>query len=157
MTFVELLVDLIDCENIANIFINRSYEWKFTIKCSNCHHTHDKEIYLSETETVQGKNNRSECNFYMKCKECSHDLSINIDTKGSPYEISVDGKDKIKGRSLAKFECRNTQILKWHMEGDIHAKAYESSTIFENIDISDCWCEYDEKTSQSVMIDKVVS
>lgn len=152
MTFVELVLELSDCENIEKVNLPSDYEWAFTIMCTHCHYTHDKKIYLSLGNLVPGKNDRSEFHFYMKCKECKYDQSISILPKGSPYSVSVAGAAKAKG-TLAKFECRHVEIKTWHMEDNIHATGYESSTVFEDIDLNDCWCDFDEKSNQNVMIE----
>jgi hypothetical protein len=38
-------------------------------------------------------------------------------------------------------------LVKWIQEDDIHVKAFESGTIFKNIDINDVWCDFDEVSS----------
>jgi len=46
---------------------------------------------MNKMETVEGKNNRVSVNFYMKCKNCKYDMTININPK-STYKVNVEGK-----------------------------------------------------------------
>lgn len=86
--FLDLVVKLLDCEAIEKLYMDDGYDWCFDIQCTNCHFQHDKQIYMNRIETVEGKNNRVSVNFYMKCKNCKRDMSVNIDPN-SAYRVEV--------------------------------------------------------------------
>ena len=52
------------------------------------------------------------------------------------------------------FECRGLEPLRWHPTGDYCAEAEESGTLYENINFADGddWCEYDEKSGNSISV-----
>jgi hypothetical protein len=56
---------------------------------------------------------------------------------------------------VLKLECRGWDIVQWHPRDGWTADALESQSKWENIDLSDEWCEYDEKSEAPVGISDV--
>lgn len=56
---------------------------------------------------------------------------------------------------LATFDCRNLEIVDWDSQGQLAARAEDSSTVFEKLDLSDLWTDYDEATQNNCQIDKL--
>lgn len=52
----------------------------------------------------------------MRCKSCTHDLSIIVSEK-SPLKVEVNS-DKTSAL-FATFECRNANLIKWIYEEGI--------------------------------------
>ncbi|KAF4706631.1 hypothetical protein FOZ62_019865 [Perkinsus olseni] len=50
---------------------------------------------------------------------------------------------------LIAFECRGCEITKWHPERGYTAVS-EGGTVFDDVDLSDDWCEYDADNDAAV-------
>lgn len=77
----------LETENIEAIgFRNREeIEWKFRVECANCHEAHGKTISLFSFEVQEFPHtNVPPCNFYMKCKFCGKDMTLNVLLKNFP-------------------------------------------------------------------------
>lgn len=152
MVFLDLKISFIS-DNISQIYILPSFEWYFMIRCTNCQTDHPKEIYFSETSEFSMKKSRGSANFIMKCKDCNKDCTINVYEKSSRKIDCSDGKGN---GILATFDCRGCELRKWVVGGEgIFAKALESDKIFENVDLTDVWMDFDEKSKGNCMIDEL--
>ena len=151
MVYIDLNVSFLS-ENLSELFILPSFEWCFMIRCSNCQTVHSKEIYFEETSESSIKNSKGTANFVFKCKECGKESSINVYEK-SPRKIDCS---QGKGRGvLATFDCRGCELMKWIIcnEG-IFARGLETNKVFENVDLSDVWMDFDEKNKENCMIEE---
>ena len=54
---------------------------------------------------------------------------------------------------LATFECRGVELLTWNCQG-LTIKAKNSGTIFEDVDLTDTWVDYDENQGVNCLVDK---
>ncbi|KAF4693006.1 hypothetical protein FOZ60_011997 [Perkinsus olseni] len=50
---------------------------------------------------------------------------------------------------LIAFECRGCEITKWHPERGYTAVS-EGGTVFDDVDLSDDWCDYDADNDAAV-------
>ena len=150
MVVLDLIIEF-NCENIEKVFVERDFEWNFIVKCSSCNEEHPNVISFQEGDEVEGsKGSTSLVNFALKCKNCSREGFISF-LKDSKREV-VSKNSKAKG-SLACFDCRGIDIVQWMPKDGISAIAEESGTVFENVDFSDIWVEYDEKTQNNCQIE----
>ena len=76
----------------------------------------------------------------MKCKMCQ--FVVNLTLVKSPDHAAIT--NKTKNVLLAQFECRGCELIKWNPQ-NLFVKS-ESDQIFENVDLTDVWVEYDDKT-----------
>lgn len=67
-------------ENVEELRTNHpSYAFFLKVKCSNCGEVSDKWHDIEEDERAQGDSrNQDGFHFYMKCKLCSRENSIDI-------------------------------------------------------------------------------
>ena len=151
MVYIDLKLSFLS-DNLSEIFILPSFEWCFMIRCSHCHTDHPKEIYFTENMEVDIKNSKGTANFLMKCKECNTFSTINV------YQKSYRKINCSTGKGigiLATFDCRGCELIKWIVGNEgIFAKGLESDTLFENIDLTDLWTDYDEKSKGNVLIEE---
>lgn len=98
-------------------------------------------------------NSRGNANLVMKCKVCKNPGHITIaETKKltSSSEDDVETEEIIEG-PLVTLECRGLEILEYKAMNLLVVG--KSGSKFEDVDLSDTWCEYDEKKKVNIMCD----
>lgn len=141
MVAFDLMIRLVT-DNIKQLTINHeTFTWYFFIQCTHCKSNQPNEIYFTSSDQHEMQKGHGVANFLMKCKECKRSMSISINEK-SHFKIECEtGNDEGK---LASFDCRGCELIKWIPKEGLTFEAVESGYIFEDVDISDVWCGYDE-------------
>ena len=143
MVYYDLFLK-VDGDNVFSIHLpGTNYEWAISVKCScdevhNCNFTAEDEI-----ESDKGKGN---FNFYKKCKECKSHISLTFYEKSRGWIKCNNGFEL-----FANFDCRGCTPIDWIPSNGFLIKT-ESETIFDNVELNEDWCEYDEKSQQSCLI-----
>ncbi|XP_055390297.1 UPF0587 protein CG4646 [Condylostylus longicornis] len=139
-------------ENIEELKTNHpDYRFFFKIKCTNCGEVSDKWHDVSESERV-GQSSRvpNGFNFYMKCKICSREISVDV-VEHSNQSYTLDDSGKFK--TIVTFDCRGAEPVEFSPQTGWIAKSVENGQVFEDIDLSeDDWADYDEKNKSAVGI-----
>ena len=141
MVFLDLVLKVVS-DNVNKVRVSGSdFKWYFVIKCTQCKEEHPNEIYFTIEDQVEMTKGHGNANFMMYCKNCHMNMSIMIHNK-SKMEISCEnGNDE---EVFATFECRGCLISKWIPKEGFVVVSNESDKYFEEVDISNIWCEYDE-------------
>lgn len=130
------------------------FEYTFLIQCTSCREQHDKEITINRLEQHDLPGSRGEANFVFKCKSCGHlaNASITRTSKNYTFEDSEEGK-KV---AILDVECRGMELVKFIPQGDFQCKGAESSTKFEEIDLTEGeFYDYDDNKGEEVSITEV--
>jgi len=139
-------------ENIEELKTSHpDYSFFFKIKCTNCGEESEKWHDVTESERV-GQNSRvpDGFNFYMKCKMCGRENSIDILENSNTLYTSDDAG---KFKTIVIFDCRGAEPFEFSPRIGWIAKSVENGQVFENIDLSDDdWADYDEKNKVAVGI-----
>jgi hypothetical protein len=150
MVVFNLVLKIIS-ENIKELSVDpESFEWGFNIKCSHCFTEQPNTIYFTSQDQEEMQKGHGSANFIMKCKDCKKQISIAIYNKNvkQPFVINCEsGNDE---GVLCSFECRGCNLEKWSYKSDFIVEAIESGTIFKNVEISDVWADYDEKSGNMI-------
>ena len=89
----------------------------------------------------------------MKCKNCKNVGHISIIEEN---KITSDTEPEVPNEELKgilfTIECRGLDVLEYRAINLLVTS--KSGTKFEDADLTDTWCEYDEKTKLNVMIDQ---
>ncbi|XP_073845660.1 UPF0587 protein GA18326 [Musca autumnalis] len=139
-------------ENIEELkTCHPDYAFFIKITCTNCGETSDKWHDITESERTQlDTRNTDGFNFYMKCKMCNRENSIDIVEK-SNETYTQDDSGKFK--TIVIFDCRGAEPVEFSPRAGWIVKAAENGQTFENVDLSeDDWVDYDEKNGNSVGI-----
>ncbi|KAH8279409.1 UPF0587 protein GA18326 [Drosophila bipectinata] len=128
-------------------------DYPFFVKlvCSNCGEQSDKWHDITEAERVQqDTRNAAGFNFYMKCKMCSRENSIDIVEKtNAAYTADDAGSFK----TIVIFDCRGVEPVEFSPRAGWRVSSSENGQTFEDVDLSeDDWVEYDQKNNNSVGI-----
>lgn len=121
-----------------------------SIKETGSDETRGDIIVDKNNQEVAGQKDKSTANFVMKWKESKRDCNISIvSPKGfKPTPVSEQAFSPI-----AAFECRGCEPYEYSLEGDWEVKS-TGGTIFQGVDLSDEWTDYDEKSQCSVSVFK---
>lgn len=158
-------------ENVEELkTTHSSYTFFIKIKCTNCGESSDKWHTLAEDETTHcDSRNPDGFNFYMKCKLCSRENSIDV-LEGShgwftvflhnvivinffQFSASYTVDDSEKFKTIAIFDCRGVEPTDFSPRIGWIVKSAENGPTFDNVDLSDDdWVEYDQKNSVSIGI-----
>ena len=151
------LVVKFSTENIEKIFIanSDSFRWYLRIACYICKQEQSSEIYFTEEDEVETKGQKGFANFLMSCQECKHQMNIHV-LPDSAKSITCAESGTTSG-VFACLEFRNCEPLRWDPKAQLSAVAEESGTLFEDIDLSDFWGDYDEKGQANVTIELLSS
>jgi len=140
-------------ENAKEISIDEeNYNWCFKIECLHCHIEQPNEIYFSSNDEVEMQKGHGTANFIMKCKECKKIMTLGINNRSNknPFVLNIEnGNDE---GIICGFECRGCKITEWTPKEGINIEAYETEKIFEDVDITNEWCDYDENSQKTVSL-----
>ncbi|KAI3652526.1 hypothetical protein MP228_001951 [Amoeboaphelidium protococcarum] len=162
-----------DC--IQSIEVPNDFEFMLSIQCTSCREVHSSQVGVNRNDTVAIPNSKGEANLVMKCKFCSQLMNlskiqfIDVVTTSQPrlderYD-SVDFLDKTQVylnedaeqasfKTLASAECRNMEIKDWHLTDGFKVTC-ESGHVFDNVDLSEDFADYDETGNCPVEITEI--
>jgi hypothetical protein len=140
-------------ENIKLLKIEpSSYQWSFSIECSQCQSLQPNDVYFSTYDEVEMQKGHGTANFMMKCKECKKIMTVQI-LKNSQFTIDCESGNE--EAIFACFDCRGCILKKWNPGEGIILQSLNSSEYFENVDITDVWCEYDKTNTPCSLLEPV--
>eukprot|EP00033_Pygsuia_biforma_P001789 GCRY01002000.1.p2 GENE.GCRY01002000.1~~GCRY01002000.1.p2 ORF type:complete len:158 (-),score=33.85 GCRY01002000.1:28-501(-) len=137
-----------ELENLESIGPEgEDFRFYLDVRCNHCGEVRS-DVFIDESEKHPLMSGRGEANLVMKCKLCQRAHYMDI-IKGSvkPYTSESSGMEP-----LVVFECRGMEPVAWYPRNGFVAHAAESSTVFDDVDLSDEWAEYDEAKDQSVSV-----
>jgi len=127
-------------------------EYYVKIECANCGTPFDKHVYVSSKEEIQiGKGTT---NFLAKCKACGREITIDIlENSQKPYLLEDSGKSV----AIVGFDCRGASVLEFQPRDGFIVESEDGKLVWEEVDLSEDWQEYDEKTKATVTISNFTS
>lgn len=158
-------------ENIEELKTSHpNYTFFLKVKCTNCGEASEKWHDLTEADTVnEDSRNPKGFNFYMKCKLCSRENSIDIlpGTNGTYhiliavmlntacecclFAVSYVADDNEKLKTIVCFDCRGVEPVDFSPRIGWCVKAADGGQSFDDVDLSDDdWTEFDQKNNVSV-------
>lgn len=136
-------------ENIDKLETDADYAFFFKLTCSNCGETSEKWHDIIESERVQQDSRNSVgFNFYMKCKMCGRENSIDVVEKSN---AAYTADDTGSFKTIVVFDCRGVEPVEFSPRTGWKVQSAENGQTFEDVDLSeDDWVEYDQKNKSSV-------
>lgn len=125
-----------------------NYYYSFKVECTHCREKHPNWVGISRSEVHDIPKSKGEANFILKCRNCRRDLSISFEEPFHVYKDEHSGERQ----NLLILECRGCEIIEFQPDGEWQAEGTESGTKFPEVDLSDEWYDYDEKTQSEVSI-----
>lgn len=130
--------------------IDMDYEWTFTLQCTKCREI-TNQISFAASAIIPLHNSRGNTNFQMKCPFCKSEGSLDIEWKSvNPYLLESSGTY----HPFVIVEGRGWEPSKFHPMEGMQCKGL-GGAVFDQIDLSEDWCDYDEQKAQAVDIMEV--
>ncbi|KAM8711982.1 hypothetical protein ACLKA7_012490 [Drosophila subpalustris] len=138
-------------ENIEKLEADADYAFFLKLTCSNCGETSEKWHDIIESERVQQDSRNSDgFNFYMKCKMCGRENSMDVVEKSN---VAYTADDAGSFKTIVVFDCRGVEPVEFSPRTGWKVQSAENGQAFEDVDLSDDdWVEYDQKNNNSVGI-----
>jgi len=140
-------------ENLTSLKADgEDFRWYMKVKCLNCGEESKSYVYLTLEESHPLKGGRGEASLVSKCKLCSRDNSMDI-LRDSIGEYDADDSGQFK--RVVSFECRGMEPTDFSPRTGWSAKGAESSSSFA-VDLTEGdWCDYDERSENTVGVYEV--
>eukprot|EP00037_Helgoeca_nana_P008963 m.79034 g.79034 ORF g.79034 m.79034 type:complete len:173 (-) comp19258_c1_seq1:2361-2879(-) len=137
------------------------FRWDIIPKCGSCGEVGVNPLWVSSTQEEEVAGGRGTANVVGKCKACRQQYSVSVlNDKLATYDVADSGNFK----TIVVFECRGVELHAytpgggWQCKGWVPASEENggedklTGTDFPDVDLSDDWAEYDEKSDESVEI-----
>lgn len=139
--------------NIRRLEAAANFAFAAHFKCARCGEVPEKLRYfdweVAEMEGVLG-----EVNVALKCKECQSLGTAKIETERSSANIESQAEadeEDVVSRAIATLDCRGIEPISWST-GEDWVVYSTSNAMFEKVDITNDWTEYDEESGQAMSI-----
>ena len=138
-------------ENVASITLPPEYDFCVDVQDSAGDSTRER-VTFSAAEELELPGSRGVAHLVLKWeKGAKHAASASVEgvaIKGVTKAVSADDSDKWGG-PLAAVEARGLDLTAFHPGAGFRVVA-TSGTVYEDVDLSDDWCEFDEKGGESI-------
>jgi len=137
-----------DLENVQLVAPEQPRRWGIKFQCTSCQSISEKFTYVEESETAE--RDGGEANQIVSCKFCRARVSMNVDPKSyGAYQ------GQPQPAPIVVLELRGAEPVELDIEDLWVITAAESGETFPNADLTEDWCDYDEKGAQSVCVSGV--
>eukprot|EP00882_Tetradesmus_deserticola_P007366 GHRQ01007760.1.p2 GENE.GHRQ01007760.1~~GHRQ01007760.1.p2 ORF type:complete len:163 (+),score=60.18 GHRQ01007760.1:249-737(+) len=139
-----------DLENIGKIDVPLGHSFCIDVKESAGSETRER-VHVTAAETHDMSGSKGTANFVMKfAKDSRHECSINVmQLKGVTRAVTEDDEGKFV--PVMAFECRGIEPTAFHPE-DGFVVTSKGGKVFDDVDLSEDWSEWDEKINESIGI-----
>ncbi|XP_063715777.1 uncharacterized protein LOC134843572 [Symsagittifera roscoffensis] len=128
------------------------FGWCFTLKCPQCMEEHNKDVFISKSETCDIQGSRGTANFVMSCSFCKKHSSVDILENNAVYHLS----DSEKFKTLMVADFRGIEPVAFKADGEWKCSSESSSKLFDIPDGAEMakegWYEYDEDAGCEVSV-----
>lgn len=139
-----------DTECVSSIRLPKGYEYTITVKNSSGEDVREN-VTVSSQEEVDLSGSRGTAHFALKwARDAKHQASLQVVEEFKKLKLEWLEEDNKFG-PLVGFDCRGLEPISWQPQDGFIVKA-ASGTVFEDVDLSDDWSEYDEKAKELVSI-----
>ncbi|KAF4659456.1 hypothetical protein FOZ61_004726 [Perkinsus olseni] len=146
---VQILYVKANLEGLSSIAAPSDHYWCFDVAGSNTDEVRQRvTVNCMDEEEVSGS--RGKANLVIHFKDLKKEATIVRTTvKKMKMEPKYTDEDNGKWVPLIAFECRGCEITKWYPERGYTAVS-EGGTVFDDVDLSDDWCDYDADNDEAV-------
>ncbi|KAG0639671.1 hypothetical protein HOY80DRAFT_885985 [Tuber brumale] len=151
MFALEMTADLTGVTNLRPIDTPEDpYYYSFRVQCTSCREEHDKWVDFDRFTTKYLSKSRGEANFVYKCRNCTRESSVTIKTAPKAYIAASPPTKQV----VVEFECRGCELTEFRVSAEWVANGV-SGSVFDEVDLTEDWYGYDEKTGEEVSVKEV--
>ncbi|PWW74633.1 DUF866-domain-containing protein [Tuber magnatum] len=155
MFALELTADLTGVTNLHPVDTREDpYYYSFRVQCTSCREVHEKWVDFDRFTTTDLSKSRGEANFVYKCRNCTRESSATIKTEPKAYTAASPPTKQV----IIEFECRGCELTEFRVSGKWGAEGISegaSRSRFDEVDLTEDWYDYDEKTGEEVSVKEV--
>ncbi|EQC36979.1 hypothetical protein SDRG_05800 [Saprolegnia diclina VS20] len=138
-----------DLENVGSIEAPALHRWCLDIKEPTGDETREG-IWVSDEEELEVSGSRGTAHFLMKWPGAKKESQLTVVRDIKKLTRAISANDSGEYVPLVGFECRGIEPVSWSPEDGYKITCADSGTVFENVNLSEDWAEYDEEGDQSV-------
>ena len=147
-------------EGVDKFWVPPDHVWTIDVKSSAGSETREG-VTIDPDEEAEVPNTKNEtAHLVMKFTgEKKHSYLKIVEPKGLPPQkdrlLTPDQEGMV---TLMAFECRGLEPVMWHPIGPYCVQVAEGGTVYDEVNFKDDedWCEYDEKSGESMMVSKEI-
>mmetsp|Transcript_8134 Transcript_8134/g.27036 ORF Transcript_8134/g.27036 Transcript_8134/m.27036 type:complete len:162 (-) Transcript_8134:49-534(-) len=149
---VHTLCVSLEHENVQSFIVPQGHSFCLDVKQSDGDEER-KGVWVSVNEENELQGSRGTANFIIRFPDANKQSSLNVVEipKVTRPWTADDGSKMVP---VIAFDCRGLEPTAWYPESGYTIES-TSGTKFEDVDLSDEWCDYDEKLKESLSISKV--
>jgi transcription elongation factor Elf1 len=87
--------------------------WYLKFDCAKCHTQSETYHDINSQQSSSISGSRGEANFLMKCKFCSQEGNLNIESMKPPVNYTSDDSDNHVFKTIVIFDCRGIEPVDW--------------------------------------------
>ncbi|CAD2219240.1 hypothetical protein AGDE_01359 [Angomonas deanei] len=149
-----VLLHVEESENVKRIFITRNSVLSVKLTCSQCREETPKYVFVDPNEEIAGDGGGMR-NCIVKCPSCkANTISVSIIKSAGKNEWRPENNEadnvlvtlEVRGGDPSEFWVNDIWTVEAATEGDGEGK------LFEGVDLSEDWCEYDEDSQQALSL-----
>lgn len=147
-----------EMEGVAKFWVPDGHVWNFDVKQgASSEERNGVEVDPDSTEEVPNTKNTT-ANFMLKFegdKQFSYLKVLSGDSLPKKLELRPQTADDSEMVPIFACECRGLEPVRWHPLGPYCAEG-PGGTVFDEVGFKDGddWCEYEEKSGESLTISK---
>ena len=151
MPLFHAVMHVVESEGVDRVVPVPGRGWGLRLECFSCKEESTNFMYVNEAEAHEREGGFH--NFVSKCRLCKSHITVDIVPvpSGSGYYSAVESNAP---NIIASFEVRGGHPTTMEIDNQWTVVA-ESGATFEEVDLSEDWCDYDEKGQMSVVISGV--
>ncbi|KAF4654210.1 hypothetical protein FOL47_010099 [Perkinsus chesapeaki] len=147
---IQILYMKANLDGLSELTAPTDHYWCFDVAGTNTDEIRERvTVNCMDKEEVSGS--RGTANLVINFKGLKKEATIvQTNVKKMKINQTYTADDSDKWVPLIAFECRGCEITKWHPHTGYRAISTGGGTVFENVDLSDDWCDYDADNDASV-------
>eukprot|EP00040_Diaphanoeca_grandis_P016631 m.86111 g.86111 ORF g.86111 m.86111 type:complete len:174 (-) comp25928_c0_seq1:110-631(-) len=152
MPLYVLVASVEEMENIAKITAPHNHQWIIDFK----NPTGDDVkagCYFSATDVVETENAGDSVNFVVRMPgaRSQGSATVVVSKAVSAIEVTEEGQ-RTKNVPIAAFDCRGLEPIRCEIGTGFIVTSTSGTVFTEDVDLSEEWSDYDEKSNESVSI-----
>ena len=149
-----------EMEGVASFSVPASTQWDLDVKQPAGDETRRGVVVDPDDEQEVPNSKNGTAHFMIKWPGEKQHAYLKIVSLGGPKGPVRDcqSSDDTGMVAIAAFECRGLEPVRWTPTGPHHATA-TSGTVYDDVAFrgGDDWCEYDEKSGDSLVVGKDIA
>lgn len=144
-----------ELENVDALEAPPLHRWCLDVKEPTGDETRNG-VFVSDEDVVEVAGGRGEAHFLLKWPGAKAPAQLSVVREHKKLKLRpITGDDGNTFVPFAAFECRGLEPYAWHPESGYRVTSAGGSAVFDDVDLTDDWADYDADGEQSVGVFQV--